>query len=710
MKTKIKKIINNTKINIILFSFAIFFLTGWLYKFYDKSKWILLAGFIVFIVNTLRLKFNSELKKIANLVIRYRYIVALCVFIFCLVFKLHGSSVGVFNTIFPDKTDPTITDHVVGNARAIRSDEYNVQLPYYFSQYYNNYNLDSHQMSIAGQDMIIGYNAPVKDITMIAKPFTIGYLLFGNERGLSWYWCSKLILFILVSFEFMYIITHKNKKLSVLGSFLIVFSPAMQWWFSPHMYDVFFWATSLYVLGYYFFTAREKWFKWLITILSACGLIGFVIALFPSLQVALGLIAFILLIVTLVRDRDKITFKIDKFNILRVLIVILIVGGILIRYGIGSLDQIKLLNSTVYPGHRVSTGGGASLDILFFDLTNLLTPYKSINYANNCEISRFFHLGILFVLYFPFILYRWKKNRFNKSYNMGIGITILIALLIEALFLIVGFPEWLAKITLFSYINRMNLVYSYTALLFTLWSFDTILKNKELQNIGYGLVCIVVFILLYYKSITTVNFDYIKTITSINWASKAYYIIMILMCSLVGLLVLFGNKELYISILVSLSIFSTWTINPIVRGTSAITNQAIYPVIQDIVKKDDSYWLSIGTSLEQNYLIASGAKCLNAVNFYPDYGKWKAIDPELKNDDYYNRYIHMIIDLTDKKTSYELITPDCIKINLNTNAIKKWNVKYLLSTTDLTEKLKSSNINYEIIQGDSMHSIYKLIY
>lgn len=132
---------------------------------------------------------------------------------------------------------------------------------------------------------------------------------------------------------------------------------------------------------------------------------------------------------------------------------------------------------------------------------------------------------------------------------MGIGITILIALLIEALFLIVGFPEWLAKITLFSYINRMNLVYSYTALLFTLWSFDTILKNKELQNIGYGLVCIVVFILLYYKSITTVNFDYIKTITSINWASKAYYIVMILVCSLVGLLVLFGNKELYISTL-----------------------------------------------------------------------------------------------------------------------------------------------------------------
>ena len=183
---RLKKIVNNKKINIIIFSLLIMFVTLFIYKFYDSTKWILLVGIIGFIINTARLKFDEPITKLCNLAIKYRYIVALCVFLFCLVFKLHGSSVGVFNTIFPDKTDPTISDHVVGKARPLRSDEYNVQLPYYFSQYYNDYNLDSHQMSIAGQDMIIGYNAPVKDITMIAKPFTIGYLLFGNERGLSW--------------------------------------------------------------------------------------------------------------------------------------------------------------------------------------------------------------------------------------------------------------------------------------------------------------------------------------------------------------------------------------------------------------------------------------------------------------------------------------------------------------------------------------------
>lgn len=708
MKTKVQKIFNNHKLNIIVFTIILLFLTVWLYNFYDSSKLILLIGGMATIINVARLKYDEVMDKLFDLLIKYRYIVALIAFILCMIFRIHGSSVGVFEQVFPDKIDNLVSGQIIGQARGLRSDEYNVQLPYYFSQYYNNYSLTSQQMSLAGQDMIIGYNAPVKDITMIAKPFTLGYLLFGNEIGLSWYWCSKLILFLLVSYEAFSIMTKNNKKFSVLGSFLVVFSPAMQWWFSPHMYDVFFWSTSLYVLGYYFFVARDKWFKWLVTILSLCGIVGFVIALFPSLQVALGLIALSLLIVTLVRDKEIITFK--KNDITRIVIVVIGVGLILGRYAFSSLEEITLLNSTVYPGNRISTGGGATLEMFFFDITNLLTPYKDINILNNCEISRFFHLGMLFVLYFPFMLYKWKKNNYKKSYNMAIGILLIITIIIEVIFLVIGFPEWLAKITLFSYINRMNLVYSFSALLFTIWSIDAISKNKELQNIRYGTVCLVIFALLYYKSIAPSSFEYITTITNIPWVPKVFFIFVIGIFILIGILVFINNMEMSTYLLIALTIFSTWTINPIVKGTSAITNNKIYPNIQEIVNKDDSNWLSIGTMLEQNYLITAGAKCLNAVNFYPDYGKWKLIDPELKNDYFYNRYIHMIVALTSDETSYNLITPDSIQINLNIQDMKKWEVKYLLTTSDIGDLLSTNNINYEISKGDSIHYIYKLEY
>lgn len=68
---------------------------------------------------------------------------------------------------------------------------YAVQLPYYFSQYYNDYAQISHQMSIGGQDMIVGYNSPVLSLSLIGKPFVWGYILFGNAYGISWYFLSR---------------------------------------------------------------------------------------------------------------------------------------------------------------------------------------------------------------------------------------------------------------------------------------------------------------------------------------------------------------------------------------------------------------------------------------------------------------------------------------------------------------------------------------
>ena len=64
--------------------------------------------------------------------------------------------------------------------------------------------------------MIIGYNSPVKDISLLAKPLTWGYVLLGNEYGLSWYFSLKIILLVLISYEFAMILIQNNKKVSVM--------------------------------------------------------------------------------------------------------------------------------------------------------------------------------------------------------------------------------------------------------------------------------------------------------------------------------------------------------------------------------------------------------------------------------------------------------------------------------------------------------------
>ncbi|MCI1769494.1 MAG: hypothetical protein LKM40_04945 [Mageeibacillus sp.] len=62
---------------------------------------------------------------------------------------------------------PTVTDayvdesyNIVGEARGVRSDEYAVHTPTYFSQEYNNYAKHSDRMGVGKTNMVLDYYAP----------------------------------------------------------------------------------------------------------------------------------------------------------------------------------------------------------------------------------------------------------------------------------------------------------------------------------------------------------------------------------------------------------------------------------------------------------------------------------------------------------------------------------------------------------------------
>lgn len=407
-------------LEILLSDACIVGVMAFIYSNLENSLIVIPIGILCFCINTLRFRYNDKIRFIYWQALHYRYLIALCIFIVCVCLRISGSSIGRFNQEF---YSPNATQEIFGESRSIRSDEFNVQTPYYFSQYYNDYDEISYQMSLSGQDMIIGYNAPVKSLTLIGKPFVWGYLLFGNEVGLSWYWCMKIILFLLVMYEMLEILI-RNKFLSSFGALLVVFSPAMQWWFSPHIYDVFFWASALFVVGYWFFMAKTKEQKIGFTLLSIASLTGFILALFPSCQIPLGLLSLTLLIVCLFRDKED--FKWNTKDYIRGICVILGLAIVLIPFYLHAKEDIALLFNTSYPGKRISTGGDSNFKDLFSDFTMLLAPYKSSKKINASEISTFNHLGFICMLYFPYLVLRIKNTRFKKNLNAGYALFVVM--------------------------------------------------------------------------------------------------------------------------------------------------------------------------------------------------------------------------------------------------------------------------------------------
>ena len=671
---------------IVLSTLVILYITRYLYVKYDQRTLIYIIGIMTADINLLRIPFSKKMAYLFDCFIKYRYVIALIVFILCVGCKVNGSSVSFYDTMFTDKIDDTETGVLIGHGRDIRGDEYNVQLPYYFSQYYNDFEKISYQMSLSGQDMILGYNAPVKDLTIIGKPFVWGYVLLGNEYGLSWYWCMKTILFLLVSFEVCNLLTSKN-GISLLGAFLIVFSPSMQWWFSPHMYDVFFWASTLLAIGYHYFTVKDKKMKWALTILAPCAIIGFVLGLFPSCQLPLGLIAITLLIALLVRDKEKITFV--KKDWLRIAIDVAIVLIVLGSFLLSSKENITLLYSTVYPGKRISTGGEFGLSDLFTDLTNIFIPFKQSIILNNSEVSTFNHLGILFMFYFPFLYYRMRKHSDKERI---IGMVFAIILLIEIWFMVVGFPEWLAKITLFSYINRMKIVYGFTATLFTVWNTYILMHKKEYVQPLAAILCLIAFASLYLYVTPETTFEYFRT-----YSLERNVYIEILMFTMIGAFIFLRYQEISSTGLLSFAVISSCTVNPIAIGAPAIYNHEISTVTNRLIENENGYWLCTDSGYDQNFFLANGAKVINAVNFYPDFKKWELIDPTGEHEDYYNRYAHMKITISDiTEPVFNLAAPDSLELTLPVSYLETWNIKYITSRTDYSSLFEQNNIKFTV--------------
>lgn len=231
-----------------IYSFIITFLIV-LWKFLSYEKIItssFVSKFSIYIQNNplffIFLFFSSflllffYLKKyqiINKYLYKYRWILSFVFLFFCILFKLSGSSIGNWNYISQNLSkDESL---LIGVDRSVHADEYCVYTPMTISQFYNkNQRMPYFSDTLRAEktDVFIVYGQPVYDILVLFRPFHIPYLFLGLERGFSFYWCGRLILLFMLTFEFFMLFTKKNKMLSFIGSIIVTFSPTIQWWVS----------------------------------------------------------------------------------------------------------------------------------------------------------------------------------------------------------------------------------------------------------------------------------------------------------------------------------------------------------------------------------------------------------------------------------------------------------------------------------------------
>jgi hypothetical protein len=598
------------------------------------------------------------------------FMVSALFFVFLVGFKIHGSSVSVWNEII---RDGSIKDGIViGTPKGIRSDEWLVSTPLTLSEVSEGFKVSNPNVGNNTDPLLM--NMPVKHPIIILRPQFWGYFFLDTERAFSFYWNVKVFGSFFSIFLLLMILTRGNFWLSGMGSLWVFFSGFVQWWFSTSLPDMLF-AFGLLIISLSFLLfSKKKQNIILSSVFLTLSGINFILTFYPPFLIPLIYLLIFILIGLVLRDYKKYIeyFKSNfRLRIGMISLSALVSFTFSALFYISARPTIQALLSTAYPGKRLALGGegGAELFSAFF--SNFYN-YKHIplSLGNICEASNFLLLfPIIFFIIFVARLQRKKVDPMLLSLSM-----YLILITSWALFYMHPF---LAKITLMNNVQtKRGFIGIGIASIFLVVTYLSQRQKILLSKIQKLLLILAVVVssLLY-----SVNFNQF----SHYFFSQKQIMFIVLFLVAVTLLIIYNRKYLAMIVILIFVILPHYDVNPISQGLGPIKNKKISKFIRE--NKDnqiDGEWVVYGSFVYANFFKASGADVFNGVKYTPDLKDLKVLDVEKKYDFVYNRYAHIDVQEPNnepgkKEDLFVLRQPDLYTINVDpcSDKIKKIGIK-----------------------------------
>ena len=657
-------------------------------KFY--ALWALVSAFAVLLA-----RFG---KRMTDFLYRYRYAICLFIFVICVAFAVSGSSIGCWN--HQDYLGGTDSGIIAGVSREIRSDEWFVSTPMAFSQYYNpsgHFSYFSEIVRGTPTDVFLEYGQPVLSAAEIFRPFHWGYLFLPQANGLAFYWCGRLIALFLVSFEMGMLISKKNKTLSLMFALTVLLAPVVQWWFAINgLVEMLIYAQlAVVMLHKYLETDSVKWRSLYAGVILLCAG-GYILTMYPSWMVPIGYILLGLIIWVLMEHHRKIHFR--KWDILILAVECLCFLGLMYIIFRNSMDTIRAISDTVYPGKRFETGGGHGQNLtnyvsgIWYAMTGTGTE---VNVCESAAFIDFFPLCYIIPLWVIF------KDRIRDK--------LLVILLIISVFLEVyvafGFPGFLAKVTLLSnsQSSRVIAVAGFCNLLLLIRALS--LMRTRMHIAGAAAVAAGCTVLCVWTNVAYFPAFYEK---------QAFIPFTAVIFGAAFLLILLASsqtvKRLLLGVVFIIMLMAGLLVNPVRRGADNIYGSDSVQYMREIVSDDpEALWIVEGMGVPINNLpIMAGAKTVNSTNIYPALDRWRILDPDGEYENVYNRYAHIGIYMTeDADRSFDLTGPDYFWLICSIDDLRALDVEYILTRNDFSAYPES---DLELVKEWPMFRVYRIRY
>ncbi len=646
--------------------------------------------------------------------------ISFLLFVFLVIFKIHGSSIPYWNKIISDNAtqsedispeaksrlysilkDPTsirsgdipvITSAIsskfyskpgliFGTPRPIRSDEWLVETPFILSQCNQHPAFPLKNESLGAGNTPLLMNLPVRHFSAIFRPQFWGFFTLGTERGFSFYWNAKVFGLILGFFFLLMLITKNDFWLSLFGSGWLYFSSFVQWWFSIPLPEMLASFSIMFVSLAYIFLSKRKVSILIGSALLIWSFINFVLFFYPPFQIPLVYLLLFLFAGYLLMNLKPSDFRNNLgFRISGIIFAGAVSLTVLYLYYLDAKTTTTMVMNTVYPGRRIVVGGDMPLARYFsgfYDVFLLSDNIFPPAWGNICEASNF-------ILLFPMVLLGVTVGFIAKRKDSKTDILLISSLSYLAfltIWMLFKLPVFFAKATLLSFVptNRAFLglgVGSIISSIRFLSGDEPAFKDKHHNYFVLPLIFIaMLFHGMLLRSATGGFFGYRHVILVSSFITLAAYLLL-------------NKKRKVFSILVFLFVFiPTFSVNPVSISLGPIYGKEISRLVYNINKEDPkAKWVAFGNNTLPDFLKASGVSVFNGVKYTPDLQSLEILDPGQKYKNIYNRYAHIALQESDPKSDKEieftLIQDDTyiIKVDPCSEKLKQLGIKYLAFT------------------------------
>ncbi|MGB4841199.1 MAG: hypothetical protein WBP08_19475 [Saprospiraceae bacterium] len=543
-------------------------------------------------------------------------------------FKFHTSSIAMWDFMFGMKESKSL---IWGKPQGVRQDEWMVSSPA---------GLNMGNIEKDAKTKNASKSISIADLKLILYPqsWLRGLLSFGDvERSFAFTWNFTIFFFIISSFLFFMLLTKNQFWLSLFGAIFIFLSGAIQWW-SYSIAGLMIWVNFIFVaICYLIYNKSKKTLVfWAFTLLVSSY--QFVTgSIYPAWQVPMTYILILTLIGFVLMYKIRKNEEITKFKV----VLFSIAGVGLLFFLFQFYNEIKgtieIMMNTAYPGKRVATGGDLKGGKLFSEFYGVFmdgSHYPKM-WLNICEASSF-------IMFFPIVFYSMALDYFKSRKVDWILIFMSIGVLILLLWVTLGFPGFLSRISLMffspAYRALPILGLANCILLFTFLGRRENDVSKTFSWIEFVLLFLVIFV---FMKMVGAN---INTQTQSFFTSKQVGIVSILM-TLVYILIRYSRVKyatLAICIILLGLNIKNIKINPLTVGLSAVLENPLVKATAEIEKSDrGARWAVYGNQMMSNLLKANGINLINGQKAIPPLEDMKILDPTGKDNFVYNRYAHI---------------------------------------------------------------------